>query len=282
MDIALIRLEKDSVFKELSRAFEERNLNTRFVDIKKLSLFAGNRKTNIFLGKTKLKEINAVHLSPSLQLTQFTEPLSEELFERNIYCQLKPKSFYINSNELFQCITLNEFHVKTPKTIITGQTEGTIKAAREMNFPLLFKAYRAGKKEFAMIVESIRSLKSVVKSISFPASAFLCREFVEGNVNQALVIGEKVFNIKREWHKDALQKLGKGASSKLSKETEENAKHAARVCGCDIATVKLTKGHILAVEPTTNYLTYCKKTGEDIFGEVAELFKKKILKEEKY
>lgn len=276
MNIALVTMDKDSTFVELSRAFEEQGMKASFVDIRKMSLFAGGTRTEIFSENDVFRGFQAVYLSPILKLTQFTEPLSEELFERNIYCQLKPKSFYINNNELFQLITLNEFHVKIPRTIITGQKEGTIASARNLNFPIIFKVFRGGKKTFSIIVESIRSLKSIVKSVSEDVDAFLCREFVEGDVDHALVIGEKVFNIRRKWEKDALQKLRKGTSSKLSKEDEETAIKAARVCGCDIATIKLAQGQILKVDPKAPYLTYCKKTGEDIFEEIAKLFKEKI------
>ncbi|MEM0360343.1 MAG: hypothetical protein QXK06_03345 [Candidatus Diapherotrites archaeon] len=259
----------------LEKAFKEKGFEVKNVDIKEVSLFSSRGKSRIEGPKLCLKKTKAVYLEAGLKLTQFVEPLLDEIERRGIYCQVKAGSHYVLSNEPLQTTTLNSFEVRMPRTFIF-RSQGKVKIlANKLSYPALVKTFVKGEKTQRFIVDSPKALLSVADSVRHELDGIIVREFIEGDLDQCAVIGDKVYSIQRKFQKDAIQPAKKAKMSSLSAKDRETAIHAARICGCDIATVKMCKGYVLKVKPLVDFVLFNKKTGADLFKDVAELFAQK-------
>ncbi|MCD6247162.1 MAG: hypothetical protein J7J87_01880 [Candidatus Diapherotrites archaeon] len=262
-------------FTFLKDAFRQAGLDVKAITVRELTLFTNMSGSKIKNSKLGLSKIKAIYLETPLKLTQFVEPLLDEIERRGIYCQVKKNSYYIGSNELLQLSVLNEYNIKIPRTTILGNVEQIKAVAEKFSYPVLLKLYSKGEKIQSFIANDEKMLASLAERVQ--ADNAIIREYIAGEVDHCAVIGDKVYNLKRMVKEDgSLQPLKKALPSKLSKAEEETAIQAASVCSCDIATVKMCKGFVLKVKPYVNMVVFTKKTGENIFEEVASLFKEKV------
>ncbi len=275
MKLLLVKKREKKKYPFLKKAFEERGFKVKNADLKDLSLFSDRKESRVEGPKLGIKNTKAVYLEAGLEMAPFVEPFLDELSRRGIYCQVKPNSHYILSNELLQITALNEHGVRIPRTYIFKDKEMAKAIAKKISFPVLFKTFSKGKKNQSVIVESEKALASVTSGISQEIDGAVLREFISGDVTQCAVIGNTVFSIQRKMEKGDLQPVKKASMTKIAAKDRETAIQAARVCSCDIATVKMCKGYVLKVKPLVNFLVYNKKTGDDLFEYVAELFAQK-------
>jgi len=259
----------------LKEAFEERGFTVKSADLKDLSLYSERKKSRIEGPRLGIKNTSAAYLEAGLQLTQFVEPLLDELERRAIYCQVKAGSHFILSNELLQITALNNYSIRIPRTFIFKDRGKLKQLSERLSFPVLFKTFSKGAKSQSFIVESAKSLLSVSEGIKYNIDGLLLREFIEGDIDQCAVVGKDVFSIQRKFEKGDLQPVKKAVMAKVSAQDKEAAIQAANVCGCDIATVKMCRGFVLKVKPLVDLLTYNKKTGDNLFENVAALFAEK-------
>jgi glutathione synthase/RimK-type ligase-like ATP-grasp enzyme len=200
----------------------------------------------------------------------------DELVEQGIYCQLKPSSFYILSNKPFLYTTLNAKGVKISKTSIFGHPEQVDTSLKDFSFPLILKTFLGAKKTQVVLIDSNRTLKSVLKSIAFDIDALTIQEYLEGDLDQSIVIGDDVFTVKRKWIEKELSHSKNALSSKLSEDQKEMAIKAARLVGADIATVKMINGTVIGVRAEIDFKMFNEALSEDIFEKIARFFKEKI------
>ncbi|MCX6802920.1 MAG: hypothetical protein NT067_07505 [Candidatus Diapherotrites archaeon] len=199
----------------------------------------------------------------------------DEIERRGIYCQVKAGSHYALSNEPLQTTTLNAYAVKIPRTFVF-RSQGKVKIlANKLSYPALVKTFAKGEKSQRFIVDSQKSLLAMAEGVKHELDGMIVREFIEGDIDQCAVIGNKVYNIQRKFEKGVIQPAKKAKMSSLSSKDTETAIHAARICGCDIATVKMCKGYVLKVKPLVDFLLYNRKTGADLLADVTELFAEK-------
>jgi len=256
----------------LKQFFEERGFSVKEFNLKEISLYSDRKSSRIEGERLGIKNTNAVYLEAGLQLTHLAEPLLDEIERRALYCQVKAGSHYVLSNELLQITTLNNYNVRMPRTFIFKDRSKLKTLSDKLSFPLLFKTFSNGTKSQSFIVKSKKSLLSVSDGIKYKIDGLLLREFISGDVDMCAVIGQKVYTLSRKFEKGDLQPVKKAVASKLSTQDTEAAVHAAKVCGCDIATVKMCRGYVLKVKPLVDFLLFNKKTGENLFEDVAELF----------
>ncbi len=276
MNVLFLVLEETPSLKHFKRAFKEKGLGAQILDLKKVSLSSGKKGTEILDDSLDLGKFDGVYLKAGLKLAQFAEPLLDELQRRNFYVPVKKNSHYISTNETLQLTTLNKFSVKVPRTMIFGSPEGIKAQAEKFSYPVQFKAFRKGEKTMSMLVESERSLVFLADSFRAEQDAIIVREFIEGDIDESAIIGGKVFTIRRKFEKGALQPIKKSQSIKLPEAEKETAIHSANICGYDIASVKMCKGYVLKVKPLMKINTFNRITGEDLYEEIADLYKQKL------
>lgn len=275
MNLLMVKRKEKKKFKFLREALEEKGFEVKNVNLKELSLFSQRKNSRIEGPELSLDDTKGVYMESGLKVTQFVEPLLDELERRGVYCQVKKSSHFILSNELLQITVLNNYNVKIPRTLIF-KDPGKVKTfAKKLSFPLLFKTFANGKKSQSFIVGSEKSLVSVSKGIKHELDGIVLREFIKGDIQQCAVVGKNVFALRRKFEKEDLQPIKKASMTTVSSKDKEAAIHAANVCNCDIATVKMCKGYVLKVKPLVNYLVFNKKIGDNLFESVADLFAEK-------
>ena len=107
-----------------------------------------------------------------------------------------------------------------------------------------------GKKvQQAIIVNNSKELNIFVKSIRTEVDGFMLREFIESDAISCIVIGKKIFAIKRKNNDGSVEELTQGKTVKLSENEEETVISASQASGFDIARIDIAKGRVLKVEP---------------------------------
>ncbi len=277
MNILLLAGKRTDVISGLEKAFKEEGFSkVEYLNIARLNLITKRGKTYVKDSGLKIEDYDAVYMRVKLTLAPFVEPLMDELSDKKIYTQIKKGSYYINSNESLQIITLSQEGVKIAKTAIVANP-GLLKGmVEEFSYPVIFKSFKGLEKTQAIVLESRKQLASLVKSFKGSVDSAILREFIEAPLHQCAVIGDNVFCIERRMNDDGLEPLAKGRFVKLSMEEKANAINAARVCGCDIATVKMADGNVTEVIPDINFHAFNKKFSEDFYSVVAKTFAKNI------
>jgi len=276
MNVSLIAEKESEDIKKLLQAFKSKNLSAEFIDVGDVGVLIEKNVSTLFHEEKSLKESDSVFLSLPVEFTLFAEPFLSELVDLGAYSQLKPHSYYILSNKPFLYSNLNSKGVLTPKTDILADKEAIDFSLKEFSYPLIVKTFLGLKKTNSVLVESERSLKSFIKSISVNVDAITIQEYLEGDVDQSLVIGYDVFTIKRKWVEKELSHSKKSLSTKLSDEDKETTVRAAKVCGVDIGVVKMINGHVIGVRNRINFQVFNDALSLNMHEKVAEYYYEKV------
>lgn len=275
MNVGLIAETKTQDIENLLEAFKSKKLSAEFIEVGNLGVTIENNVSKIFYEKS-FDEFDSVFLSLPVEFTLFNEPFLSELVDAGIYCQLKPNSFYILSNKPFMYSNLNSKGVKTTKTDILADKEAIDFSLKDFSYPIIVKTFLGLKKTNSVLVESERSLKSFIKSISVDVDAITIQEYLEGDVDQSLVIGDEVFTIKRKWVEKELGHSKKPISTKLSDDDKEIAIRAAKVCGMDIGVVKMIDGKVIGVRSRIDFKMFNLALSQDMYQKVASHYVEKV------
>ncbi len=277
MNVLLLAGNKTDVISGLKKAFSENRFSkVTYLNIARLNLITKGTKTYVKDSGLNIDDYDAVYMRVKLSFAPFVEPLMDELADKSIYTQIKRGSYYINSNEPLQLITLSQAGVKLAKTAIVADPRQINSMVDNFSYPVIFKSFKGLEKTQAIVLESKKQLSSQIDSLRSKVNCVVVREFIDAPLQQCAVIGDNVFCIERRMTDNGLQELSKGRFVKLSREEKKTVINAAQVCGCDIATVKMAKGHVTEVIPDIKFKVFNKKFSEDFYSLVAENFAKKI------
>jgi len=199
---------------QLVKAFKQIKIKTIFVDIGQIGLYIENNVPQIIYGDNEFN-FDSVFLQANDEFTVFVEPFLSDLVDMGIYCQLKPGSFYNISNRPYTYSILNAKGIKICKTQILSDPESAEGALKSLTYPAQLKFFSGADKRQRFIVDSEKTLRSILKSFTTGINLVTIQEFIEGDLEQSLVIGENVFSIKRKWVEKELSHSKKAISSKL-------------------------------------------------------------------
>ena len=276
MDVAVIAEQKTKDLEQLIAAFRSRKVSSEFLEAGNLGIFVEKSVSTVFKEGTPFNKYSSIFLSLPVQFTLFAEPFLSELVDSGTYCQLKPNSYYILSNKPFLYSTLNSKGVLLPKTDILADKETIDSSVSDFSYPLIVKTFLGLKKTNSVLVESERSLRSFVKSISMDVDAVTIQEYLSGDVDQTLVIGDDCYTVKRKWVEKELSHSKKAVSTKLSENEKEMAIKAARVCGMDIGVVKMIGGRVIGVRNRIDMRLFNDALSQDLFDKVASHYAEKV------
>lgn len=256
--------------KELQSLIDSLNKDARtdYLHLSKIMLVSEDNTTKIkALGK-ELKEYDAVFIQARTSLSNFIEPLLEELEKIGSYTNIKKGSYYLGENEPYLTLTLATNNISVPKTISTGSIKNIDSLSKKTKCPLLIKTFFGKKNQQVLLVNSKKELQYFVKSIKTEIDGVILREFIQKDIISCIVIGEKVFSIKRKYVKAESKKISKGKKHKLTQKEKELVINTAKIIGYDIARVDLAKGKILKVKPIIPFkefdLVYKNKIEKEI------------------
>ncbi len=276
MDVALIAEKKDEHIQKLLEAFEKKKLSAEFVEVGSLGIFVEKNVSSIFHEERPFNEYHSVFLSIPVEFTLFAEPFLSELVEAGIYCQMKPNSYYVLSNKPFLYSNLSLKKVKISKTDIIADKESIDNSLPDFSYPIIVKTFLGLKKTNAVLVESERSLRSFIKSISVNIDAITIQEYLEGDVDQSIVIGDEVFTVKRKWVEKELGHSKKPITTKLSDDDRETAIKAAKVCGIDIGVVKMIEGRVIGVRHYIDFKMFNDALSKNMYEKIATYYADKL------
>ncbi|MBU2101043.1 hypothetical protein KKG83_01160 [Candidatus Micrarchaeota archaeon] len=279
MKALFIHEKNDSEIEKLKTAFNKKSISVELVEIGKIGLLTEGKETSLILDSLSLENIDSCFLSVGVEFTQFVEPLLDEFSQKGIYCQVKPDSYSMLSSKAFQLTTLTSHGIKTPNTTIFGSSYFINASLKEFRFPLILQVFDGYKKIQDVLVESEKSLLSIVKSIKSDFDVLLLQEFFNKDLDVSAVIGENVFTVRRPWIKEKLEYAKKGSSRTLSEKEQKNVINACNAIGIEIATVKSIDGNIVSLKPSIDFSFFQEIIGKNLYETTAEFYLSKFKKE---
>ena len=276
MEVVLVSEKKTEEIERLQKAFEEVNVKAPYVKIGNIALHTKGKNTSIFFGSLDFSKFNGCFLQLDASFVDFAEPFLDELVKKGIYCQMKPESFYINSNIPFQYVVLNSKGIKVAKTVITKDLTQLDSISDEFNFPVIFKTFVKTSKTQSFVAESKRNLMAIANGIKTELDAVTVQDFIEGDLVYAAVIGEEVFAIQKKWNVEKFEHEKKVSSTILSEKQISIAVSAAKVLGLDIAVVKMINEKVNGIRTLIDFELFNKASGKDLYRAVANFYLKKI------
>jgi len=276
MNVALIAEKKTPDIEALIKAFNSKKIDSEFVEIGSIGVLVEKNSSILFHEGKSFSEYDSVFLSLPVEFTVFAEPFISELVDSGIYCNLKPNSYYLLSNKPFLYVSLNSKKVNISKTDIIADKETIDASLKTFSYPLIVKTFSGLKKTNSVLIESERSLKSFIRSISVNIDAITIQEYLEGDVDQSLVIGDDVFTIKRKWVEKELSHSKKPLTTKLSDNDREMAIKAAKVSGMDIGVVKMINGKVIGVRNKIDFAMFNDASSQNMYEKVVAHYEEKM------
>lgn len=274
MDVAIVATKKTKSISRLAEAFKRQGFSkAEFVNAKLLTLLSKGGKTFAASGKNDLLRFDSVLLLLDLELAQFAEPLVEELEKQSIFCNVHPDAYYFYANEILQVVELARAGCKTTRGISGAGVESIRGSVWRLHYPVVFKSFSGNKKTQTIIIESERSLVSILKSIKVPLDGVLVKEMIDADLVECAVIGNAVFGLLRRWNGVEIATLAKSRPAVLTDWEKERALLAARALRCNIATVKMSKGFVTGVRPKIEFSEFNQKLGIDLYDETARYYR---------
>ncbi|HZX19696.1 MAG TPA: hypothetical protein VFF13_01635 [archaeon] len=276
MNVAIIAEQDNDDVKKLIAAFKTKKMASEFIEAGNIGIYIQKNASKIFLDKKNFSQYDAAFVSLPLTFTPFAEPFLSELVDEGIYCQLKPNSYYLLSNKPFLYSTLSSKGVKTPQTDILADKESVDYSLKEFTYPIIVKTFLGLKKTNSVLVESDRSLKSFIKSISLNIDAITIQTHLEGNVDQSLVVGDDVYTVKRKWIEEELSHSKKAINTRLADHDKETAIKAAKVSGMDVGVVKMINGNVIGVRNSVDFKLFNDALSQNMYEKVAQHYSEKM------
>lgn len=261
--------------KKMEKSIESVIGSANTVPLSNVSLFSGNGNSKVLIKEKILKKTDCIFILSNVYTPDFLEPLISIFDEKGVYSPYKQNSFYINSNEALAFSVLSSFGFKIPETVFFGRVKSIKSSLQEFSFPLLFKTFSKKRVTQKILVESPRSLKWVLKSKLPFTDLIEIREFIESDLIHCNIIGDKVYAVRRRLKEGEFVSLKKGKFVKLSREEKETAILALKAVGLNVGTVKFCQNKIIKVKPEIRFQDFSKKSGENLFLELAKHFNKK-------
>ena len=259
----------------LAKAFEEELGSVETVRLSSLTMFTERGSTAILKKNGEQGKFNSVFLLAGQKNSEFIEPLLDCFDVSGTYCQCRPNSYYLYANEPYSHSLLSSFNFPLPETVFSSSLKSLKGKEGEFSYPLLLKLYINGRAVHKFLVETSRSLKWILKSRKTHYDMIEVREFFESDLLHCASINGKVYCARRRLKDGEFVPLEKGKYVKLSGKENETVELALKASGLDAGTVKLCGGKILRVKPDINFLGFNKVTGENLFSELAKLYRQK-------
>jgi len=279
MDI-LILAEKKKNAEMFVSAIQEKGHNATYIRLSKITLVSKQNETLIKSKGEELLPFDAVFIQARTTLAPFIEPLLDQLESEGCYTTARKGSYYIGMNEPYQFVTLSNAKVPIPKSITSGNAKNIEHLSKKLTYPLLAKSFIGKNVQQAIVVNSPRTLNSYVKSIKIEIDGFMLRQFSRADVISCVVIGDKIFAIKRKFSNGLTCEIKEGKMFKVTENDSKTILAAIDACGYDIARVDLCKGKIVKVDPIVPWVDFNKICSERIEDHVASFLIEKAIQNE--
>lgn len=274
MDVAIVSSKKTKTITRFAGAFKRNGFSKAvFLNAKHLILISKGGKTFVSEHKKDLSYYDSVLLLLEPSLAPLAEPLLSEIEKQKIFCNVSPNSYYTCGNELLQLVQLEIADCKTTKSVMAMDASAVSSHIADIHTPVVFKSYSANKKTQTVVVETEKTLRSLLKSSKVQLDGVLVKELIDADLIECLVVGQEVFGLLRKWNGIENVSLAKARPAVLTEWEKERAVQAANACNCTIATVRMSKGFVTRVSPKADFLAFNQKIGVDVFDAIAKFYK---------
>ena len=223
-----------------------------------------------------VSKYDGVFLQVRASLAPFVEPLLEELFVKNIFVNCRTGSYFAAMNEPYQFVSLALAGIPTPRTLTSGSGKNIERVSGKISYPLLAKSFLGKEVQQSLVVSTEKELRLFVNSIKSNVDGFMLREFIESDVATCVVIGEKVFAVKRKTKGEKVFEIAESVYYKPTDDEQKTALDAARALGFDIARIDLARGRVVKVDPMVPWPALDSVCSEVLEDHVASFFIEKI------
>jgi len=277
MKVGIISKQKTDDFKALQKSFEEKGFEkAQFIKESALGLITTQRETKILSGSTNIANFDAIYLRADPELTPFVEPFLDDLADKGIYCQVKPDCFYNTSNKALMYNILNSKGIPISRTTALKDASIISQIADDLMYPVIFKSFAGYEKMQSLVIDSVKNLNSISKSIKSEVDLVIVQEYLEGDLIYALVIGEEIFTVTRKWDSNKQEHSKREINVSISEVEAKLARRAATLVGTDVATVKMINGKVLNIFPQLYWARFNPVLGKHLEQNIAQMFAQKL------
>jgi len=248
-------------------------------------------ENNVVYKDTDLTEFDAVYFRTGDEDKMFSEHIAEILNNAGVVTQCGKDSFAYEANKFYSMKILAENGVNVPKSVYTISPETAVRAADEIEYPVIMKTIGGAGGEGVMRASGKNELKPVMDTMKAFEQDICLQDYKEhdGTDNRIIVIGDHVTGYRRsssgdEWRSN----IAEGGSRKKAEITDkirETALTAARsmgfdICGCDI--IDMDEGlYVLEVNGAFGLNESINEiAGEDIISGIVERLHERALSQE--
>jgi len=279
MDI-LILAEKKKNAEMFVEAIKSKGHNASYIRLSKIILVSKQNESLIKSKGEELPPYDAVFIQARTTLAPFIEPLLDQLESEGCYTTSKKGSYYVGMNEPYQFVTLSVAKIPIPKSITSGNAKNIEHLSKKLAYPLLAKSFIGKNVQQAIVVNNARALNSYIKSIKTEIDGFMLRQFSKSDIISSIVVGKKIFSIKRKFNNDTTVEIKDGKIYKVTENESKTIHSAAQACGYDIARIDLCKGKIVKVDPIIPWSDFNQICSEKIEDYVADFLIEQAIKNE--
>jgi len=212
--------------------------------LSQLEIGAG-KGTGIFCDSKNLKDFDCVYLRGSYAYARF---LTAATMSLKAYMPIRPETFVIAHDKFLTLLALQKAGIEIPVSYLVYTTKAARELLDKIHYPIVFKLPLGTHGKGVMFAESKESASSIIDTLSRVAKyPLIMQEYIETGATdiRALVIGKKVFAMKRIAKKGELRAgIHTGATAEpyeLDYDTKHMAIKAAKVIGADICAVDIMK-----------------------------------------
>jgi len=152
MKAVLISEKKDPSILLIKEAMEKKFSHVGFIHLSRVGLLTKNNKTKIMVGSINFEKYDCAYINAKPDLTQFIEPLIDEIRQKGIYCNLKPESYYITSNKPFLYVLLNSKEIPVQKTTVVSSANLIESSMNSFEYPVIIKTFEGNKKTQSLVM----------------------------------------------------------------------------------------------------------------------------------
>jgi ribosomal protein S6--L-glutamate ligase len=251
-----------------------------------------------FIGSTglcirgyNLKDIKVILVKANLNgaKMQFRHTLIKQFELAGVNVINKEESVMNAKNKLCTLQLMSAHNIPIPKTYVINHSENLEEALVDIGgFPVILKAPSGSQGSGVSIIESKRSLRSVLQ-MTEQTDPVIIQEYIKestGKDIRVFIVGNKIIGAmervatKRDEFRSNFQLGGKVLVTKLSDYEKKISLSAVKACGLDMAGVDILRAKsgpkIIEVNANPGLEGITQATGKDIAGEIIKYMMKRV------
>ena len=202
----------------------------------------------------------------------FGRVLLEMLEEKGLKTDISSTAFFTASKKNYLYYVLKQKNVEAPKTVSIASEKAIRGIERQIKGPLIARRFEEMQEMETKKLDTVEAIQGFAEGFEYGNGFILFQEYSSGDKTRCLKLGDKMISLSES--SDGWAFTAENLKySNISSEKEEAVESVAGALGADILEVKLRGTEVFDVEPNPDFSIYEKKSGQDVYGKVAEMLK---------